>query len=345
MAINRREFLKLMGCSMAASMLHLPPSGGSLIFPLGVGRVAVSLIYVHEQPSFDSPRAGKRVRDELLTIFEEVTTSDTLYRNKVWYRIANGYVHSGRIQRIYPLPPNPLIKTFPEKGHLSEVTAPYIRSYVYTKNDGWQPLYRLYFKSTHWLVGIDSGPDGSPWYRLRDHYIGAEYFAPAMHLRPIPPEEYEPISTNIPPGDKRIEVSISKQSLTAYEGEKAVLTNTVSTGIHSENLDKKLIPTDTPVGSFHIQLKMPSRHMGDGRLTDNIEDYELPGVPWTSIFHNTGVALHGTYWHNNFGTRMSHGCVNLRNEDALWLFRWTAPIFSGNEYYAKGEGTRVIVTE
>ncbi len=69
--------------------------------------------------------------------------------------------------------------------------------------------------------------------------------------------------------------------------------------------------------------------MGDGNLTSDIEAYELPGVPWTSFFEpETGVAFHGTYWHNNFGIPMSHGCVNMRTHEAKWLFRWATPVSS-----------------
>ena len=51
----------------------------------------------------------------------------------------------------------------------------------------------------------------------------------------------------------------------------------------------------------------------------------LPGVPWTSFFTAEGHAFHGTYWHDNFGVPMSHGCVNMRTEEAKWLFRWNQP--------------------
>jgi hypothetical protein len=91
--------------------------------------------------------------------------------------------------------------------------------------------------------------------------------------------------------------------------------------------------------------------MGYGALTDDIFAYELPGVPWTMLFHKDGYALHGAYWHNNFGTRMSHGCVNMRYADAQWLFRWTSPEFgSGPDYkpgqmYTMGEGTLVQIIE
>jgi hypothetical protein len=58
----------------------------------------------------------------------------------------------------------------------------------------------------------------------------------------------------------------------------------------------------------------------------------------------SGAALHGTYWHDNFGQRMSHGCVNMRNSDALWVYRWTTPIIQPGEWYARGRGTLVIIS-
>jgi hypothetical protein len=83
--------------------------------------------------------------------------------------------------------------------------------------------------------------------------------------------------------------------------------------------------------------------MGDGQLTSDVNAYELPGVPWTMVFHKTGVALHGTYWHDNFGARMSHGCVNLRSVDAKWLFRWTEPVYDPSDWYKIGYGTLVQI--
>ena len=104
------------------------------------------------------------------------------------------------------------------------------------------------------------------------------------------------------------------------------------------------IDTETPEGLFRIQVKQPSRHMGDGRLTADINAYELPGVPWVSYFFKTGVAFHGTYWHDNFGRKMSHGCVNMRTAEAKWLYRWTMPSAGAKDWNVKGLGTQVLVT-
>jgi lipoprotein-anchoring transpeptidase ErfK/SrfK len=83
--------------------------------------------------------------------------------------------------------------------------------------------------------------------------------------------------------------------------------------------------------------------MGDGKMTDNIHAYELPGVPWVSFFDVNGVAFHGTYWHDNFGYKMSHGCVNMLMEEAKWLYRWVLPDTEFSAWETRGYGTRVHV--
>ena len=89
--------------------------------------------------------------------------------------------------------------------------------------------------------------------------------------------------------------------------------------------------------------KMPAKHMGDGNLFADLDGYELPGVPWTSFFTSQGHAFHGTYWHNNFGTPMSHGSINMRTEEAKWLFHWVRPIAEIGKTYNRGYGTLVQV--
>ncbi len=109
-------------------------------------------------------------------------------------------------------------------------------------------------------------------------------------------------------GAKWIDVDLSSQVTRAYQGNALVRSMVVSTGI-------SYYPT--PPGRFTIYAKYPSYTMsGPG--------YYLPGVPHTMFFYK-GYALHGTYWHNNFGTPMSHGCINLTQGDAAWLYGW-API-------------------
>lgn len=122
---------------------------------------------------------------------------------------------------------------------------------------------------------------------------------PAWHTAQILP---------LPLDEKWIEVDLTTQTLYAYEGETRVFTATVSTGKGN---------TPTVQGKFRIQRKYESQLMtGPG--------YYLPNVPYIMYFHYN-FALHGAYWHDKWGTPTSHGCVNLKREDAEWLYYWTDP--------------------
>jgi len=345
-AISRREFLKLSGLGFSSLAFYplrklLPPE--DVVDPVGIGRVTISRIGVFKEPSLESERINSRSRDELIGLFEEVISPYGPPLNPRWYRVVGGYAHSAYLQRVETASINPKpLRVAPKTGRLGEVTVPFTNSLRLTQA-GWEPLYRLYFQSVHWITGVDVGPDGEPWYRLTDELLRIDYHVPGTHVRPIQAAELSPLSPEVPPEKKRIEVSLTDQSLTAYEDEKVVLHTLVSTGLPSLG-PVSGIPTDTPRGRFNVDPKVPSKHMGDGRLTDDIHAYELPGVPWVSFFaHSIGVAFHGTYWHDNFGSRMSHGCVNMRPGDALWLYRWTTPVAKSSDWTRKGYGTRVDV--
>jgi lipoprotein-anchoring transpeptidase ErfK/SrfK len=74
--------------------------------------------------------------------------------------------------------------------------------------------------------------------------------------------------------------------------------------------------------------------------------YDLPGVPWVSYITKSGVSFHGTFWHNDFGTPHSHGCLNLSMEDAKWLYLWTLPVvLPGQDYVYEKYGTKVEIFE
>jgi lipoprotein-anchoring transpeptidase ErfK/SrfK len=239
---------------------------------------------------------------------------------------------------------NDIAYTIREGGQVAEVTVPITQSMRYSAAFGWQPLYRLYYKSNHWVTGVDYGPDGTAWYQLTDDLLKVDYWVPAKHMRLIPDSEMRPISPHVPPGEKRVEVSIRHQSLIAYEGDEIVMHTNVSTGIPGLNSSGIGIPTATPPGRFNVAIKVPVRHMGDGSLTSDVHAYELPGVPWVAFFVDTGVAFHGTYWHDNYGNEMSHGCVNMRPEEAKWLYRWLTPESEPGDWVTNGYGTRVTVT-
>ena len=110
-----------------------------------------------------------------------------------------------------------------------------------------------------------------------------------------------------PTSGRWIDVNLSTQRLTAYQGNTPVRSTLVSTG---------LARTPTPTGRYRIYVKYASALMsGPG--------YYLPNVPYIMYFYRN-YSLHGTYWHSNFGRRMSHGCVNLPTPEAQWLYNWAS---------------------
>ena len=346
--ISRREFLKLGGLSLG-TMAFTPFVPREDVQDYGdIARVTIHEVDVYGEPRDGAQIVGKRYRDQLVQIYYELEPEDApAFYNKLWYRVWGGYIHSTYLQKV-DINYNQPIDQVAEAGQLAEITVPYSQSYTFSQNNGWQVEYRLYYETTHWITGVDQGPDGNAWYQLTDELQPWSYWVPANHLRPVSAEELAPISPDLPDGDKRIEVDLAGQSLAAYEGDQLVYQARISSGIPSSRPTDNGIPTETPKGRFNIYSKMPSKHMGDGNLMQgdfDLDAYELVGVPWTMFFHrlDTGYALHGTYWHNNFGWQMSHGCVNLRNADAKWLFRWSTPANYPAEVEKNGFGTQVYL--
>ncbi|MBI3158819.1 MAG: L,D-transpeptidase [Chloroflexi bacterium] len=350
--LSRREFLKLGGLAGAAALGGDFPPGQTEDQTLRMGRVAYASVSVFDAPKLDADTVGYRFRDELLNIYRRITPVDGPAYNPLWYRVWGGYVHSGFIPEVQ-VNFNEVIAEFPEGGVLCELSVPWSQPYDHDRFNGWTPHeeFRLYYGSTHWVTGLMEGPDGEPWYQLTDELSDTfKYYVPAPHLRPIPLDGLTPLSPDVPAGDKRIEVDLTWQVLTAYEGGDIVLRTQISSGVGGP-VPAGSLPTKTPTGRFNIQAKTPSKHMGASRLTDTLGDRALPGVPWTMFFAEGGYAIHGTYWHNNFGWPMSRGCVNMRNEEAKWLFRWTTPawrreeIRSSVDWEARGLGTQVTIVE
>ncbi|HKY79224.1 MAG TPA: L,D-transpeptidase [Anaerolineales bacterium] len=346
---SRREFLKLSGLALGGLALQPRAFGHSLKPPDAIGLVRVAAdagIQIYDQPQY--PRYNDQVkvvatrkRDQLLYVYEKFEADTGPEFNPRWYRLDEGYAHTAYLQPV-ETNLNEAVPYVSDKGELFEVTVPLTQSYRLTRTLGWEKLYRLYYLSTHWVTGIETGPDGAQWYRILDELLQIEYYVLAAHLRKIPASELTPVSTRVRLEDKRVEVSIYDQRLLAYEEDAVVLDTKVSTGI--PNLQSTNgIPSYTPKGNWIVFSKMPVRHMGEGRVTSDINAYELPGVPWVSYFHEWGVAFHGTYWHDNFGNEMSHGCVNMRPDEAKWLFRWLLPVAAPNAVHTPGNGTRVVV--
>ncbi|MEA2750294.1 MAG: hypothetical protein QOI41_4437 [Myxococcales bacterium] len=149
---------------------------------------------------------------------------------------------------------------------------------------------------------------------------------------------------DLKPGEKWVDVNTTTQTLVAYEGTKPVFATAVSTGL----VDKEDKEKDhhTPPGTFRIREKHIAATMDGDVASDG--PYSIEDVPWIMYF-NGSYALHGAFWHNNFGKTKSHGCVNMAPQDAKAIFAWTEPHlpdgWHGVMSTTEKPGTRVIIHE
>ena len=142
-------------------------------------------------------------------------------------------------------------------------------------------------------------------------------------------------TTNGTGEEKWIDISLDEQRLRAWEGNRLVMEFPVSTGLWAS----------TPKGTFNIWYKTRSQSMRGGSQVLGTY-YNLPNVP-NNMFFYLGYAIHGAYWHNNFGHPMSHGCVNSPLASAAQIFEWAGPVVPPGQgavrTTAENPGTRVVV--
>ncbi len=130
----------------------------------------------------------------------------------------------------------------------------------------------------------------------------------AQSVEPSPPSKTAMALADLKQSGRRwIEINLANQRLIAWEGGVPVYAVIISTGKES---------TPTPTGVFAIQTRHRSTRMQGA-------DYDVPDVPYTMYYYG-GYAIHGAYWHNRFGTPVSHGCINVAVDHARWLFYWAA---------------------
>lgn len=317
-----------------------------------IGRIAADdkTISIYESPDYDSPIIRDTTFDELLHLYYEKEIPQEEDTPQYWYRVWGGYLPSVYVQPTrYRL--NQPVNTINDCGILAEVTVPYTEAFTFSEYQGWKLKYRLYYETNHWVTGLKEGPDGTSWYEITSQLSRSlVYYVRREHLRPLQDQEYLPLSIHIPPEKKHIKVSLKDQTLSAFEDQKLIYHTSISSGLgfREVSIDNPNA-TATPRGTFFVTSKYPSKHMGGVIATGAPGSYSLPGVPWATFFiFETGVAFHGTYWHNNFGNQMSHGCVNMKNSDAKWLFRWVNPAFDPPykdhcEWHNTGQGTRIVI--
>lgn len=341
---TRRDFLKFTSFAAIGSILdiHLGDPKDAAFhmsvhegYPLG--RILYDGATSRRYPESEAEPVSSYVRNDVISISEPIIIHTGKTQRETWHQLEDGsFVKSQDFQPVGHKLNTPRSEV-PSSGQLAEITVPFTTAWSRKKLNT-KPNSIFYFGSLHWIVGLGKGTDDRIYYLVREDRWGDDYYIDAQHMRVIDAQELSPISPEIDPGDKKIQISIRDQLVIAFEKDQPVFTTSMASGLLTEKKDYS-----TPAGSFKIDYKRPSRHMlHSDRL--GIDGNELFGVPWVTYFTNTGIAFHGTYWHNDFTKPRSHGCINLPIPAARWIYLWTLPTVPPREKtYVSRHGTPVMV--
>ena len=295
---------------------------------LWMGRAIHSLAF-YETPSTSSARLTTRQRDESFRILREVRAPFSAY-NDLWYETELGYVHSAWVLPLRVYYPQPLIQYVGDWGFWGEVCQPFTEARAEPHPQA-RRIYRFYGANVYHVVDSFKDDEGTGWYKIFDEFPPGTYqWVLARDIRRVPRHEMSPISPFA--GQKRIEVDLTQQRLTCSEGARLVFSTLVASGVGMSQLeDGAVADLSTHTGDTSVLLKQPTRHMSNRPQTPDdppppVEVFDLPGIPWNTFFDLSGTAIHGTYWHNDFGRRRSHGCLNVSCDAARWIYRWTHPV-------------------
>lgn len=379
--ITRRDFLKLSGVGLAglgalafnryktfdfetlASPKRLPQFPASPI----IGRVVDPGIDLRSHPTNDpnlNTSVAKLGADTLVEWNREVLGNVIGgLNNQRYVETPQGYIYSSVLQPTRNLPNAPIAEMpAGSPGFWAEVTVPYVD----LAHDGvvaspWLQdhiLYnfppRLYYGQVVWMDQVRN-TNGFPEYRWNEdagHGYGygayGEFFwADGAAFKILTDADIAPINPEVDQNDKRIDVDLDYQTLSCYEGNTEVFFCRISSGLKYDpetgGLSDKLA---TPVGNLFTHWKIISLNMTAGSFQSG---YSTPAVPWSTMISGDGIAIHGAFWHNAFGEKRSHGCINVTPEDAKWIFRWTTPYISTAQNEMRlslpDHGTIVVTTE
>jgi lipoprotein-anchoring transpeptidase ErfK/SrfK len=343
--VSRRDFIKLGGLGLTSMALSrfTPRARPDLPqFPEGerLGRVAVTPNFystrLMSQPNENATAIRNVAQDEVVVWLRDVVGSSVMGRtNRRWAQTPDGFIYATDLQPVRNLP-NQALTAIPDgkSGFWAEVTVPYVDlllqgapispgiKYDLQTN---QPV-RLYYGQVVWIDQLGAGQDGTVLYRVNEdaghgYGYGDLFYAEGAGFHALTNDDVAPINPHVDPASKKIVVDATPghQMLSCLEGNSEVYFCRVSTG-YGETFS-------TPTGDQAISWKIFSIHMAANTGSDS--GYDTMAVPWPVFFNRpAGAAIHGTFWHNDFGVRRSHGCVNVSPEDAKWIFRWSAPYLS-----------------
>ncbi|RIK32509.1 MAG: hypothetical protein DCC56_01495 [Anaerolineae bacterium] len=335
--VSRRDFLKLAALS-AGSLAFRPLAKLSLPeFPQAdfLGRITIGKMDLYARPDTNSQIVGALYEDNIVPWNREVVGSMPGRVNQRFVETPNGFLWGGYVQPVQNqvnIPATSLLQTSLGEGMWVEVTVPYVDLILenpparapwlqYQLSINIPP--RFYYGQVVWVDQIKADESGQIWYRLNEKYGSGDIFwGQAETFRPLTVEEVAPISPDVDPAQKRVVVDITRQTLSCFEGDIEVHFAKISSGALWDAWGNRVDEWATPVGESPIWRKAISLPLSGGSASTG---WSLPAVGWVSLFVGTGVAIHSTFWHNNYGEPSSRGCVNASPEDAKWIFRWSLP--------------------
>jgi len=346
---SRRDFLKVAGVGLGA-LAFKPFNLESFYIPKRlpqfpdseiIGRL-VDQTDIRSRPTNDpllNTAIGTLPADHLIPWEREVIGSVVALTNQKYLETPQGYIWSSRVQPTRNLPNTPITEMpAGQPGFWVEVTVPYVDLTL----DGspispWiQSLIqfnfppRAYYGQVLWIDQIRQS-NGFVEYRWNEslghgYGYGDIYWADGAGLKVLTEQDVAPISPDIDPAEKKIVADLTYQTLSCFEGNNEVFFCRISSGAKYDPLTGAISEERaTPVGDLNTHWKIISLNMSGG---GSAAGYSTPAVPWDTVISGEGIAIHGAFWHNDFGERRSHGCINVKPEDAKWIFRWTTPYIS-----------------
>jgi len=319
------------------------------------GRVCTGLVNIKSKPSINSESIGVLYEDAIVEWQREVVGEiPGGYLNAKWVETPDGYIYSPSVQPVKVIENAPISK-IPEtsigKGFWAEVTVPYV-DLILNNPPARSPWLkeavhpRLYYSQIVWIDDMMIGNDGQEYYQVNEKYgYGDIFWSTAKAFRPLTEKDVEPISPEVENKMVYVDATPSRQFLSCFENGKEVYYCQISSGA-KWNSDGQIVDSwGTPRGVHRTWRKQISAHMTGGSTGAG---WDIPGVGWTILFSGTGVAIHSTFWHNDYGTPRSRGCVNVKPEDAQWIFRWSQPYVSldpGDITIPMPGGTQIDVRE
>jgi len=286
-------------------------------------------------PVHANPKPGDVIgflhQHDVLPVLEMAHGEGKHPNNDLWYRFSAGWVYTANVQPIRPYrTPEEIteIKTQIKSrtgdlipGFWGEIVVPFTTARTEPSGAPASLLDNtnmvLFYGSTFRVIEAKPDDGNNLWYKVADDRKGSDpYWILARHLRMMQPHELAPIH---PGANKRIEVSLEQQRIDCYEDDQVVFSVLCSSGGAG---------FATPKGDHAAVYKMPSRHMYSDPETEAFSDpnyFDLPGVPFNTFITTEGHAIHGTFWHGDYGRPRSHGCLNVTPDAARWIFRWVEP--------------------